>query len=86
MIWNSSDLIRKEFVLLLVFHAVVITLNYNVNLFTLFQRMSGIEDSEPLKPSNVKPNLAQLRIVKEAELRKGNVLGYGAFGVVYKVS
>lgn len=47
--------------------------------------MSGIEDNEPLRPSNVKPNLAKLRIIKEAEMRKGGILGYGAFGTVYKV-
>lgn len=47
--------------------------------------MTGFEDNEPLKPTNVKPNLAKLRIVKEAELRKGGILGYGAFGTVYKV-
>merc|ERR1740128_898186 len=46
--------------------------------------MSGYEDSEPLRPSHVKPNLAKLRIVKEAELRRGGILGYGAFGTVYK--
>ncbi|XP_065571133.1 epidermal growth factor receptor-like isoform X2 [Artemia franciscana] len=46
--------------------------------------MSGRDDLEPLKPSNVKPNLAKLRIVKEIELRKGGILGYGAFGTVYK--
>lgn len=40
---------------------------------------------EPLRPTNVKPNLAKLRIVKEAELRKGGVLGFGAFGTVYRV-
>lgn len=43
------------------------------------------EDNEPLRPTNVKPNLAKLRIVKEAELRKGGIMGYGAFGTVYKV-
>lgn len=47
--------------------------------------MTGMEDNEPLRPSNVKPNLAKLRIVKEAEMRKGGVLGFGAFGTVYKV-
>ncbi|KAL0280246.1 UNVERIFIED_CONTAM: hypothetical protein PYX00_001596 [Menopon gallinae] len=46
--------------------------------------MTGMEDNEPLRPSNVKPNLAKLRIVKEAEMRKGGVLGFGAFGTVYK--
>lgn len=48
--------------------------------------MTGLEDSEPLKPTNVKPNLAKLRIITESELRRGSVLGYGAFGVVYKAS
>ncbi|XP_042865529.1 epidermal growth factor receptor-like isoform X2 [Penaeus japonicus] len=46
--------------------------------------MMPYDDNEPLKPTNIKPNLAKLRIVKEAELRKGGILGYGAFGTVYK--
>ncbi|RWS03434.1 epidermal growth factor receptor-like protein, partial [Dinothrombium tinctorium] len=54
------------------------------NTMKLTMRMSGFEDNEPLKVTNVKPNLAKLRIVKEAELRKGGILGYGAFGTVYK--
>lgn len=54
------------------------------NTVKMTMRMSGFEDNEPLKPTNVKPNLAKLRIVKEAELRKGGILGYGAFGTVYK--
>jgi L1 cell adhesion molecule len=48
--------------------------------------LTGLEDNEPLHPTNVKPNLAKLRIVKEAEMRKGGILGYGAFGTVFKVS
>ncbi|XP_077514213.1 epidermal growth factor receptor isoform X4 [Amblyomma americanum] len=54
------------------------------NTVKMTMRMSGFEDNEPLKPTDIKPNLAQLRIVKEAELRKGGILGYGAFGTVYK--
>ncbi|KAG8192328.1 hypothetical protein JTE90_002148 [Oedothorax gibbosus] len=54
------------------------------NTVKMTMRMSGFEDNEPLKPSNVKPNLAQLRIVKQHELRNGGILGYGAFGTVYK--
>lgn len=46
--------------------------------------LTGCEDSEPLRPSNVRPNLAKLRIVKEAEMRRGAMLGCGAFGRVYK--
>ncbi|MCL4143179.1 UNVERIFIED_CONTAM: hypothetical protein GTU68_019816, partial [Idotea baltica] len=33
--------------------------------------MMPYDDNEPLKPTNIKPNLSKLRIVKEAELRKG---------------
>ncbi|XP_045155267.1 receptor tyrosine-protein kinase erbB-2 [Echinops telfairi] len=39
---------------------------------------------EPLTPSGVMPNQAQMRILKETELRKVKVLGSGAFGTVYK--
>ncbi|CAH1179272.1 unnamed protein product [Phaedon cochleariae] len=46
--------------------------------------LTGLEDNEPLKPSNVMPNIAKLRIIKETEIRKGNILGFGAFGTVYK--
>jgi epidermal growth factor receptor len=46
--------------------------------------LAGCEDSEPLRPSNVGPNLTKLRIIKEAEIRRGGVLGMGAFGRVYK--
>lgn len=46
--------------------------------------LTGCEDNEPLRPTNVKPNLAKLRIVKEGELRRGGMLGFGAFGKVYK--
>lgn len=46
--------------------------------------LTGMEDNEPLRPTNVKPNLAKLRIVKEGEMRRGGILGYGAFGTVFK--
>jgi len=47
--------------------------------------MSGFDDtSEPLKPSNIRPNMAELKVIKESELRKGGILGHGAFGTVYK--
>ena len=46
--------------------------------------MIGYPDNEPLQPTNVKPNLNKFRTVKEEELRKGGILGCGAFGTVYK--
>uniref|UniRef100_A0A8C4WQQ7 receptor protein-tyrosine kinase n=1 Tax=Eptatretus burgeri TaxID=7764 RepID=A0A8C4WQQ7_EPTBU len=39
---------------------------------------------EPLTPSGTAPNQAQLRILKETELRWGKMLGSGAFGTVHK--
>uniref|UniRef100_A0A8C9WAN6 Receptor protein-tyrosine kinase n=1 Tax=Scleropages formosus TaxID=113540 RepID=A0A8C9WAN6_SCLFO len=39
---------------------------------------------EPLTPSGAVPNQAQMRILKETELKKVRVLGSGAFGTVYK--
>jgi len=45
---------------------------------------AGYDDNEPLRPTNVKPNLNKFRTVKEEELRKGGVLGCGAFGTVFK--
>lgn len=46
--------------------------------------LTGLDDNEPLRPTGVKPNLAKLLIIKEQELRKGGLLGFGAFGNVYK--
>lgn len=46
--------------------------------------LAGCDDSEPLRPSNVGPNLTKLRIISQAEIRRGGVLGMGAFGRVYK--
>uniref|UniRef100_A0A3B4Y5X3 Receptor tyrosine-protein kinase erbB-2 n=1 Tax=Seriola lalandi dorsalis TaxID=1841481 RepID=A0A3B4Y5X3_SERLL len=39
---------------------------------------------EPLTPSGASPNQAQMRILKETELKKLRVLGAGAFGTVFK--
>lgn len=39
---------------------------------------------QPASPSGVSPNQAILTIIKETQLKRGNVLGSGAFGTVYK--
>lgn len=50
------------------------------NVVLLFEQLV-----EPLAPSGASPNQAQMRILKETELKKLKVLGAGAFGTVYKV-
>jgi len=37
---------------------------------------------QPVTPTNAQPDLAKLRLVKESELRKGGIIGSGAFGTV----
>uniref|UniRef100_A0A1B6MBK8 Epidermal growth factor receptor n=1 Tax=Graphocephala atropunctata TaxID=36148 RepID=A0A1B6MBK8_9HEMI len=75
-------------VLLLMIFLVVIGYQWRLrakakeNAVKMSMVLQGLD--EPLRPSNVRPNLAKLRIVKEAELRKGGVLGFGAFGTVYR--
>ncbi|XP_011298706.1 epidermal growth factor receptor isoform X4 [Fopius arisanus] len=54
------------------------------NTVKMTMALTGMDDNEPLHPTGVKPNLAKLRITKEEEMRKGGILGYGAFGNVYK--
>ena len=39
-----------------------------------------------MTPTAAKPDMASLRFIKESELRRGNIIGSGAFGTVYKVS
>src|SRR6218665_1546766 len=46
----------------------------------------SVISSQPLKPTDAKPDMSKMRIVSETELTWGdNVLGSGAFGTVYKV-
>ncbi|XP_033097658.1 receptor tyrosine-protein kinase erbB-4-like isoform X2 [Anneissia japonica] len=42
------------------------------------------EENEPLTPSGVAPNQAQLRLINENEMKKMSKLGSGAFGTVFK--
>uniref|UniRef100_A0A6I8S7Y3 Receptor protein-tyrosine kinase n=1 Tax=Xenopus tropicalis TaxID=8364 RepID=A0A6I8S7Y3_XENTR len=48
------------------------------------RRLLQDELVEPLTPSGAIPNQAQMRILKETELKKMMILGSGAFGTVYK--
>jgi len=53
------------------------------NLTKLFSPDSDANEPQ-IRPSNVPPNLSKFRTVKENELRKGGILGCGAFGTVFK--
>lgn len=74
-----SSLVLFGFLIALVYQCRL--RNKETNAAKMSMMLQGLE---PLHPTNVKPNLAKLRIVKEAEMRRGGVLGYGAFGTVYK--
>lgn len=49
----------------------------------LAMHLSGIDDVEPLNPSNKKPNLSPLISIKIDELQMGGKLGEGHSGIVY---
>ena len=47
---------------------------------------ANTDEIEPLDPSTTSPDMACLRLINESELRKGAIIGSGAFGTVFKVS
>uniref|UniRef100_A0A3B3CW76 Receptor protein-tyrosine kinase n=1 Tax=Oryzias melastigma TaxID=30732 RepID=A0A3B3CW76_ORYME len=56
----------------------------NIKKKRALRRFLETELVEPLTPSGTAPNQAQLRILKETELKRIKILGSGAFGTVYK--
>ncbi|XP_052813667.1 epidermal growth factor receptor-like isoform X2 [Mya arenaria] len=54
------------------------------NTMKLTTKMMGVDDTVPLTPTDAKPDLSKLRLIKESELRRGGIIGSGAFGTVYK--
>lgn len=59
-------------------------------LFIYRRRVRALKYLEPITDFEMhleaKPNLAQLRLILETQLKKGQILGYGAFGTVFRVS
>jgi L1 cell adhesion molecule len=48
-------------------------------------RIMGVEtEMQPLNVSGIEPDRAVLRLTKESELRRGGMIGAGAFGTVYR--
>uniref|UniRef100_A0A4W4GP91 Receptor protein-tyrosine kinase n=1 Tax=Electrophorus electricus TaxID=8005 RepID=A0A4W4GP91_ELEEL len=73
------------------FVAVVVALGFavyvrrkSIKKKRALRRFLETELVEPLTPSGTAPNQAQLRILKETELKRVKILGTGAFGTVYK--
>ncbi|KAH9498588.1 hypothetical protein Btru_007466 [Bulinus truncatus] len=76
--------------LLLLFIIIVVTYlchkraQNNMKAAEFTAKITGHEEIEPLTPTNAKPDLSKMRIINEEELRKGAIIGSGAFGTVYK--
>lgn len=78
-------------VLLLLFAALIISslhcrqkAKIKKEIVNTTRMLSGCEDAELLRPSNVGANLSQLILAKVDELSIGVLLGRGAFGEVYR--
>ncbi|XP_054470705.1 receptor tyrosine-protein kinase erbB-4-like [Anoplopoma fimbria] len=71
-------------VVILVLSIVVSVRRKNIKKKRALRRFLETELVEPLTPSGTAPNQAQLRILKETELKRVKILGSGAFGTVYK--
>ncbi|XP_055022698.1 receptor tyrosine-protein kinase erbB-4, partial [Boleophthalmus pectinirostris] len=72
---------------LLVIHALSVAVyvrRKSIKKKRALRRFLETELVEPLTPSGTAPNQAQLRILKETELKRVKILGSGAFGTVYK--
>nr|AXK69510.1 epidermal growth factor receptor 1b [Sinonovacula constricta] len=54
------------------------------NTIKLTAQMTGAINEEPLTPTDAKPDLSKLRLIPESQLRRGGIIGSGAFGTVYK--
>ncbi|XP_070250268.1 receptor tyrosine-protein kinase erbB-2 isoform X1 [Myotis yumanensis] len=67
-----------------VFGVLIRRRRQKIRKYTMRRLLQETELVEPLTPSGAMPNQAQMRILKETELRKVKVLGSGAFGTVYK--
>ncbi|KAM4692547.1 receptor tyrosine-protein kinase erbB-2 [Rhinophrynus dorsalis] len=89
---NSS----QSYMIVSVVISILLLLIISISVFFVLKRRKKLKKKqtlrrllqeelvEPLTPSGALPNQAQMRIVKETELKKMMVLGSGAFGTVYK--
>uniref|UniRef100_A0A8D3A9A3 Receptor protein-tyrosine kinase n=1 Tax=Scophthalmus maximus TaxID=52904 RepID=A0A8D3A9A3_SCOMX len=81
----AAGVIGGLFMVVIVVLSVAVSVRRkNIKKKRALRRFLETELVEPLTPSGTAPNQAQLRILKETELKKVKILGSGAFGTVYK--
>ncbi|XP_016315010.1 receptor tyrosine-protein kinase erbB-4-like, partial [Sinocyclocheilus anshuiensis] len=81
----AAGLIGGLFVMVIIALGVAIYIRRkSIKKKRALRRFLETELVEPLTPSGTPPNKAQLRILKETELKRVKILGTGAFGMVYK--
>ncbi|KAM3861719.1 receptor tyrosine-protein kinase erbB-4 isoform 1-T1 [Diretmus argenteus] len=81
----AAGVIGGLFVVVIMTLSVAVSVRRNsIKKKRALRRFLETELVEPLTPSGTAPNQAQLRILKETELKRVKILGSGAFGIVYK--
>uniref|UniRef100_A0A672RT69 Receptor protein-tyrosine kinase n=1 Tax=Sinocyclocheilus grahami TaxID=75366 RepID=A0A672RT69_SINGR len=81
----AAGLIGSLFVMVIIALGVAVYIRRkSIKKKRALRRFLETELVEPLTPSGTAPNQAQLRILKETELKRVKILGTGAFGMVYK--
>uniref|UniRef100_A0A3Q1HJX6 receptor protein-tyrosine kinase n=1 Tax=Acanthochromis polyacanthus TaxID=80966 RepID=A0A3Q1HJX6_9TELE len=81
----AAGVIGGLFMVVIMVLSVAVSLRRkNIKKKRALRRFLETELVEPLTPSGTAPNQAQLRILKETELKRVKILGSGAFGTVYK--
>ncbi|XP_074515716.1 receptor tyrosine-protein kinase erbB-4 isoform X2 [Sebastes fasciatus] len=81
----AAGVIGGLFLVVIMVLSVAVSLRRkNIKKKRALRRFLETELVEPLTPSGTAPNQAQLRILKETELKRVKILGSGAFGTVYK--
>uniref|UniRef100_A0A8D0AWH7 Receptor protein-tyrosine kinase n=1 Tax=Sander lucioperca TaxID=283035 RepID=A0A8D0AWH7_SANLU len=81
----AAGIIGGLFIIVILALSVAVTVRRkSIKKKRALRRFLETELVEPLTPSGTAPNQAQLRILKETELKRVKILGSGAFGTVYK--
>nr|NP_001089062.1 erb-b2 receptor tyrosine kinase 2 S homeolog precursor [Xenopus laevis]ABG35748.1 receptor tyrosine kinase ErbB2 [Xenopus laevis] len=85
-VYMAASIVISILIVITISTAIVLSIRRQKQLKKkhTMRRLLQEELVEPLTPSGAVPNQAQMRILKETELKKMMILGSGAFGTVYK--